>query len=236
MKTKTSEKLTPPTGDGTIPNHTIESNLTGKVEIDQGAIDKASDTAPAPAPVNPDTYKVIFEKGMASGAFDKCLNPAQVNLAIAKIKNNGKQCVYMVSEVAHLWHRPVDKWIKKENPGVYVPSVRGERKAVETGPQYLTHDEIELLTLQLTAFQTMLDNPKIKTLHDEIVTRLAKDKAARMEEATRREAVAKRTATLEAVKTALYEADKGAMATLTLTINMSTGAVEVVAPVEEVAQ
>jgi hypothetical protein len=192
-----------------VPEHTIESPSTGAIAIDQQA--KLVDTR---------TYREIFDAGMASGTFDKCENPAQVNKAIAAIKGNGKTCVYMVSEVAHEWTRTETGWVKKTEAELLAnPFVPGVGHARVKSSAILTADEIEAINLQLACFAPMGQNPKIAVIAAEMRKRLADHEAALIEDATRQANVRKRNATLETIKGVLLANDKTGGKAITLTIS-----------------
>ena len=199
MKTKTSEKLTPTTGDGTIPEHKVESPTTGDLAIDQQA--KLVDIR---------TYRQIFEEGMAAGIFDTCENPAQVNKMIGEIKGSGKPCVYMVSEVAHAWDKTEQGWVRKTDAELAAdPFIPGVGHARVKNSAILSTDEIEAIKLQLECFAPMGQNPKIAVIAAEMRKRLADHEAALLEDATRQANVRRRATILDTVKGILLEADKG---------------------------
>jgi hypothetical protein len=204
MKTKNTEKLVPVSTTRIdpviVPEHTIESPTTGDMAIDQSALVK--DTR---------TYREIFEAGMASGAFDDCANPAQVNKAIAAIKGNGKVCVYMVSEVAHQWVRTDDPagWVRKTEAELLAhPFVAGVGHARVKNTAILDPIEEAALKAQAVALVVLKDNPAIAPLLDAINAKLKAHELALLEESTKQASVKKRAATLEAVKALLLANDK----------------------------
>jgi hypothetical protein len=211
MKNK-GEKLVPVGTDGTIPNHTIESNLTGKVEIDQQAIVH-----------NPKTCKAIFEDGMQSGLFNECKNAAQVNSKIASIRNNGKPAPYMVSEIAHAWSRTETGWVKRSDAELaadpFIPGVRGERKS----SLILDPLEVDALKAQQIALSVLKDNPAIVPLLEAINGKLKAHEAALLDDATRQANVKKRAAILEKVKEIVYNSDKVGVDFIKIVIDLKTG-------------
>jgi hypothetical protein len=206
---KNHEKLIPETGNGTIPEHKVTSELTGDLAIDQQA--KLVDIR---------TYRQIFEEGMAIGAFNECENPAQVNKLIGEIKGSGKQCVYMVSEVAHAWDKTTTGWVKKTDEWLAAnPFMPGVGHARVKSSAILTTDEIEAINLQLECFAPMGQNPKIAVIAAEMRKRLADHAVALLEDATRQANVRKRAATLETIKGILLANDKTGGKAITLTIS-----------------
>jgi hypothetical protein len=208
MSKSKGDKLTPETGTGIVPNHTVTSPTTGDVAIDQQA--KLVDIR---------TYREIFEEGMRDGIFNDCANPAQVNKAIATIKGNGKVCVYMVSEIAHAWVKTETGWIRKSDAELEAnPFVAGVGHTRTKSSAILTADEIEAINLQLACFAPMGQNPKIAVIAAEMRKRLADHEAALLDDATRQANVRKRAATLEAIKGLLLANDKTGGKAITLTI------------------
>jgi hypothetical protein len=208
-KQNKGDKLIPNTATGTIPEHTIESENTGKVEIDQQQ--KLVDVR---------TYREIFDAGMATGAFNECENPAQVNKQIAAIKGNGKVCVYMVSEIAHAWDKTTTGWVKKSDEWLAAnPFVPGVGHARVKSALILAPLELDALKAQAAALAVLKDNPAIKPLLDAINAKLTAHAAALLEDATRQANVRKRTATLEAIKGLLLANDKVGGKAITLTIS-----------------
>jgi hypothetical protein len=213
---KKHDALTPETGNGTIPEHTIESPSTGNLHIDQQA--KLVDIR---------TYRQIFEEGMRDGIFDTCENPAQVNKAIAAIKGNGKVCVYMVSEIAHAWDKTTTGWVKKSDEWLAAnPFVPGVGHARVKSTAILTLDEVTALEAQAAALVALADNPAIKPLIDAINGKLDAHKAALIEDATRQANVKRRALALETIKGLLLQADKQGGKSLLIDVNMLTGEVE----------
>lgn len=197
---KNHEALIPNGTDGTVPNHTIESDTTGAIAIDQQA--KLVDTR---------TYKEIFLSGMASGAFDSCLNPAQVNKAIGEIKGNGKTCVYMVSEVSHRWERINGKWTDKGDAWVTAnPFTPGIGHARESYKGRLSDDDYKALQAQRDALQVLASNPAIKPLLDAINGKLKDHETAVQLEAITQVAIRRRKAIMEKVEAALRLHDRTA--------------------------
>jgi hypothetical protein len=199
-KQKNNDKLVPNGTDGTVPEHTIESNLTGKVEIDtQSKL------------VDPRTQKEIFLHGMAVGLFDGCANPAQVNKMIGEIKGNGKPAPYMVSEVSHRWERVNGKWTDKGDAWVAAnPFTPGVGHARENYKGRLSDDDYKALQGQLVALRTMSGDmalavaPLVVTITEKIVNHEAAVKL----EAIGQAAIRRRKAIMERVECLLRENDK----------------------------
>jgi hypothetical protein len=217
---KNHDALTPPTGDGTIPNHTIESPTTGAIAIDQSAI----------VP-NPKTCREIFEDGMQSGLFNDCKNCSQVNNKIAAIRNNGKPAPYMVSEIAHAWTRTETGWVKRSDAELaadpFVPGVRGERASYKGR---LADVDLVALQAQEKALKTLTGDLAVSVapLLKEIGERLANHETAVQMEAINQVAIKRRTLILENVKTAMQNHEKaGFNYPLTLTLNFDGTVVRV---------
>jgi hypothetical protein len=218
---KNQDKLVPNGTDGTIPNHTVESPLTGDLAIDQQA--KLVDTR---------TYREIFLAGMATGAFDACANCAQVNKAIADLKGNGKTCVYMVSEVAHAWERVNGKWIAKTEDWLKAnPFVPGVGHTRENYKGRLSDDDCKALQAQQKALNTLTGDLAVSVapLIKEIGERLANHETACKLEAIGQAAIKRRTLILDNVKVAMQTHEKaGYNYPLTLTLNHDGTVVQVV--------
>ena len=211
-KQNKGDKLTPEMGTGIVPSHTIESPTTGDLHIDQQA--KLVDVR---------TYRQIFEEGMATGAFNECENPAQVNKAIAAIKGNGKTCVYMVSEVSHRWERVNGKWTDKGDDWVKAnPFVAGVGHTRESYKGRLADDDYKALQAQQTALKTLTGDLAVSVapLLKEIGERLANHEKAVQMEAINQVAIKRRKAIMEQVENALRVNDRlGGIYPLTLRIN-----------------
>ena len=181
-----------------VPEHKVESTLTGKVEIDQQS-----------KLVDGRTCKEIFLSGMASGLFDECKNAAQVNNKIAEIRNNGKPAPYMVSEVSHAWERVDGKWAMKSadwlaaNP--FTPGVGHSR---ENYKGRLSDVDFAALQAQRDALQVLASNPAIVPLLSAIEGKLKDHETACQLEAIGQAAIRRRKSIMEKVEDGLRNWDK----------------------------
>jgi hypothetical protein len=193
-----------------VPEHKVESPTTGDCAIDQQA-----------RLVDIRTYRQIFEEGMASGAFDDCANPAQVNKMIGEIKGSGKPCVYMVSEVAHQWVRTDDPagWVRKTEAELLAnPFVAGVGHARVKNSAILDPIEEAALKEQAMALAVLADNAAIAPLLAAINAKLKTHETALAHEAISQDRIRQRTITLEAIKRMMV-ANVGKRFTITVYAN-----------------